>query len=130
MINPYSSDIYYYYGKINYRVSRYNVYVKDLRSSLYYRNKNNKFYLKSSSSDIMEIRIQPNITWRENILCIRVFLSDDPSEIQAQIEVIIVIIVFNSEDDNNDDNKGRKKAAEIAKVNIARVTRQNKKRNT
>ena len=61
-INPYSSDTYYYYGEIDYRVLRYNVYAKDLRSSLCYRNKSNKFYLKSPSSDTIEVRIQPNIT--------------------------------------------------------------------
>jgi len=69
-INLYSSDICYYYGEIGYRVSRYNVYTKDLRSNLYYRNKNNKFYLKSPSFGVMEVRIQPNMTWRENILYI------------------------------------------------------------
>ncbi len=56
-INFYSSDTYYYYGEINYRIPRYNVYVKNLRSSLYYRNKSNKFYLKSPSPDAMKVRI-------------------------------------------------------------------------
>ncbi|SRR6266511_1703601 len=71
-INFYSSDIYYYYGEINYRIPRYNVYVKDLHNNFCYRNKSNKFYLRSPSSDIMEVRIQPDITWKENILRIRI----------------------------------------------------------
>ena len=75
-INPYSSDTYYYYEEINHRVLRYNVYAKDLRSSLCYRNESNKFYLKSPSSGVIEVRIQPNITWRKNILYTRAFLSD------------------------------------------------------
>ena len=61
-INPYSSDICYYYGEINYRILRCDVYIKDLRSSLCYRNKSNKFYFGSPSSDAIEMRIQPNIT--------------------------------------------------------------------
>jgi len=69
-INLYSGDTYYYYGEINYRISRYNVCVEDLRNNLYYRNKNNKFYFKSPSSGVMEVRMQPNITWRESILYI------------------------------------------------------------
>ncbi len=105
-INLYSGNTYYYYGKNNYRVPRYNAYVKDLRSSLYYRNKNNKFCLKSPSSGVIEVRIQPNITWRENILRTRIFLSDGPLEIQAQIEVITIITVSDSEDNDNDNNKG------------------------
>jgi len=56
-INPYDSDTCYYYGKINYKISRYNVYVEDLRSSLYYRNESNKFYLKSPFSSAMKVRI-------------------------------------------------------------------------
>ena len=103
--NPYSSDICYYYGEINYKIPRYNICAEDLRSNLYYRNKNNKFYLRSPSSDAMEMRIQPNITWRESILRTQVLLSDDLSEIQTQIEVIIIITVSNSEDNNDDNNK-------------------------
>src|SRR6266498_2509445 len=102
-INPYSSDIYYYYGEINYKVSRYNVYAKDLRNSLCHRNKNNKFYLRPPSSDTMEIRIQPNITWRKNILYTRAFLSDGPSEVQAPVRIIIIVAVSNNEDDDDDD---------------------------
>ena len=79
-INLYSSDIYYYYEEINYRVSRYYVYVEDLRSSLCYRNKDNKFYFRFPSFDAMEVRIQPNIMWRESILRVRALLSDDPLE--------------------------------------------------
>ena len=48
---------------------------------------------------------------------------------QAQVKIIIVIAVSDSEDDDDDDKKWEK-AAEIAKVNIARITYQNKKRNT
>src|SRR6266536_5391760 len=103
--NPYSRDTYYYYGKINYRIPRYNVYAEDLRSNLYHRNKSNKFYLKSPSPNTMEVRIQPNITWRENILRIQIFLSDGPPEMQAQIGIIIIITVSDSENDNNDNNK-------------------------
>ncbi len=80
-INLYSSDIYYYYEEMGYRVSRYNIYVEDLRSSLYHRNKSNKFYLGPPFSDAMEVRIQPNITWRESILHTQVFLSDGPPEV-------------------------------------------------
>ncbi len=82
-INLYSSDTYYYYGEIDYKVSRYNAYAEDLRSSLYYRNKNNKFYLKSPSSGAIEVRIQPNMTWKENILYTRAFLSDGLLEVQT-----------------------------------------------
>ena len=57
MINPYNSDTYYYYEKINHKIPRYNAYVKDLRSNLYHRNKNNKFYLKSPSPGTIEVRI-------------------------------------------------------------------------
>jgi len=53
----------------------------------------------------MEVRIQPNITWRENILRIQIFLSDGPPEMQAQIGIIIIITVSDSENDNNDNNK-------------------------
>ncbi len=60
-INFYSSDIYYYYEKINYRIPRYNVYVEDLRSNLYYRNENNKFYLRFPSPDAIKMRMQSNI---------------------------------------------------------------------
>ncbi len=49
--------------------------------------------------------MQPNMTWRENILYAQVLLSDGPPEVQAQIGVIIVIVVSNSEDDDDDDNK-------------------------
>jgi len=49
--------------------------------------------------------MQPNITWRENILHTRVLLSDNPPEIQAQIGIIIIITVSNSEDNNNDDDE-------------------------
>ncbi len=80
-INPYSSDICYYYEKIDYRIPRYDVYIEDLRSSLYHRNESNKFYLNSPSPDVMEVRIQPNMTWRENILRVRAFLSDGLSEV-------------------------------------------------
>ncbi len=66
--NPYSSDTCYYCGEIDYRVPRYNVYVEDLRSSLYHRNESNKFCLRSPSPNAIEVRIQPNMTWRENIL--------------------------------------------------------------
>ncbi len=55
--NPYSSDICYYYGEMSYRVSRCNVYIKDLRSSLCYRNKNNKFCLGPPSFGVMEVRM-------------------------------------------------------------------------
>jgi len=55
--NPYSSDICYYYGEMDYRVSRYDVCVEDLRSSLCYRNESNKFYLRSPSSGVMEVRM-------------------------------------------------------------------------
>ncbi len=79
--NPYSSDICYYYGEMGYRVSRYDVYVKDLRSSLCHRNENNKFYLGSSFSGVIEVRIQPNMTWRKNILRARAFLSDGLLEV-------------------------------------------------
>ena len=61
-INPYSSDTYYYYGEIDYRVPRCDVYAKDLRSSLCHRNKSNKFYFKSPFPGAMEVRMQPNIT--------------------------------------------------------------------
>ncbi len=74
----YSSDIYYYYGEMGYRVPRYDVCIKNLRSSLCHRNKNNKFYLKPPSSGVMEVRMQPNITWRESILYTRVLLSNGP----------------------------------------------------
>ncbi len=103
--NPYSSDTCYYYGEIGYRVSRYDVYAEDLRSSLYHRNKNNKFCLGSPSSDAMEVRMQPNITWRENILYTRALLSDGSPEVQAQIGIIIIIVISDSEDDDDDDNK-------------------------
>jgi len=61
-INPYSSDTCYYCGEIGYRVSRYDIYVKDLRSSLCHRNKSNKFCLRPPSSGVIEVRMQPNIT--------------------------------------------------------------------
>ena len=61
-IDFYSSDICYYYGEIDYRVSRCDVYVENLRSSLCYRNKSNKFYLEPPSSGAMKVRIQPNMT--------------------------------------------------------------------
>ncbi len=60
--NPYSSDIYYYYGEISYRVPRCDVYVKELRSNLCYRNESNKFYLRSPFPGVMEVRMQLNIT--------------------------------------------------------------------
>ncbi len=41
-----------------------------------------------------------------------------------------MITVSDSEDDDDGDNKGWEKAAEIAKVNTTRVTRQSEKRNT
>ena len=129
-INPYSSDTYYYCEEIDYRVSRYNVYVEDLRSSLCHRNKNNKFYLKSPSLDTMKVRIQPNIIWRESILRTRALLSDGLLEVQAQIRIITVIAVFDSKNNDNDDDKGWEEVTKIAKVNIARVTRQSEKRNT
>ena len=74
--------------------------------------------------------MQPNITWRESILCVRVFLSDGLLEVQAQIGVIIVVVVSDSEDDDDDDDEGWEEAAEVAKINITRVTRQSEKRNT
>ena len=82
-INPYSSDTYYYYGEIDYRVPRCDVCVEDLRSSLCHRNESNKFYLRFPSSSVIEVRIQPNIIWRESILRARVFLSDGSLEVQT-----------------------------------------------
>ncbi len=116
-INPYSSDICYYCGEMGYRVSRYNVCAEDLRSSLYHRNENNKFYFSLSSSGAMEVRIQLNIMWRESILRVRVLLSDGLLEMQAQVGVIIVVVVSDSEDDDDDDDKEWEEAAEVAKVN-------------
>ncbi len=75
-INLYSGDTYYYYEEIGYRILRYNAYVKDLRSSLCYRNENNKVCFGLPSSDVIEVRMQSSITWRESILRVRVFLSD------------------------------------------------------
>ena len=79
--NPYSSDTYYYCGEMGYRVPRCDAYIKDLRSSLCYRNKSNKFCLGPPSSGAIEVRMQPNMTWRENILHTRILLSDGPSEV-------------------------------------------------
>ncbi len=62
MINLYNSDICYYCGEIDYKVSRCDVYAEDLRNNLYYRNKSNKFYLRSSSFSVMKVRMQSNIT--------------------------------------------------------------------
>jgi len=76
-----------------------------LRSNLCHRNESNKFYFKPPSPNVMEVRMQPNITWKKNILYIRILLSDGLLEIQAQIGVITVIVVSDSEDDNDDDNK-------------------------
>ncbi len=59
--NLYSSDTYYYYEEINHKVPRCDICVKDLRSNLCYQNESNKFFFRSPSSDIMEVRIQPNI---------------------------------------------------------------------
>ena len=56
-INFYSIDIYYYYGETGYRVSRCDICVKDLRSSLYYRNESNKFCFRLPSSGVIEVRI-------------------------------------------------------------------------
>ncbi len=53
---------------MGYKILRYNIYVKDLHNNLYYRNKNNKFYFKSPSFNTIKVRMQPNITWKENIL--------------------------------------------------------------
>ena len=50
------------FEEINYKIPQYNVYVKDLRSNLYYRNENNKFYLKPPSPGAIEVRMQPNMT--------------------------------------------------------------------
>ncbi len=79
--NPYSSDIYYYYEEINYKVPRYNACAEDLRSNFYYRNESNKFYLKSSFFGVIKMRIQPNIMWRENILYVRTLLSNGLLEV-------------------------------------------------
>ncbi len=57
----YSSDIYYYYGEMDHKVPRYDVYAEDLYNNLCYRNESNKFYLKSPSFGVIEVRIQLNI---------------------------------------------------------------------
>ena len=68
---------------MGYRVLRCDVCVEDLRSSLCHRNESNKFCFRPPSSSAMEVRMQPNMTWRESILRARVFLSDGLSEVQA-----------------------------------------------
>ncbi len=79
--NLYSSDTCYYCGEMGYRVLRCDVCIKDLRSSLCYRNKNNKFCFRPPSSSAMEVRMQPNMTWRESILYTQALLSDGPLEV-------------------------------------------------